>query len=170
MAVDYRINSITFRLKWRKTLKFPGLSQSRVCFRCLSWSSVLSFLIFSCLNWFEQEIFQASSWRLSKKLENLLRLREVGLVQIRPNLLWHRFASFNFCPLNMNARFLKLTICCCRSHYFFLLKRLHICCNWIHEIFDHLDLKSQLPLLNYFARFEWSLENSINFEENCTKF
>ena len=39
----------------RWTLNFAGLSQIRICFCCLSWSSVFNFCNFSCFNWFKPE-------------------------------------------------------------------------------------------------------------------
>ena len=73
---------------WNINNKEPVLSQIGVCFCCLSWSSVLTFLKFSCLNWFEQETLQASGWRLSKKLKKLRRSGHKFVVRgwVGPNL------------------------------------------------------------------------------------
>ena len=69
--------------RFPESLKSPntGLSQIRVCFCYLSWRLVSTFLIFSCLNWFEQEILQASSLRLSKELKK-------NYEDVSFNLLW----------------------------------------------------------------------------------
>ena len=65
-AVDFALFFVNTSLNF---MSKSGLIQIRLCFFCLSWSSVLTFLSYSCLNWIEQEFLQASSWRLSKKLK-----------------------------------------------------------------------------------------------------